>query len=80
MRQWWIWQPPLNASFVRQKWEEGLEVDTFHTFHWGDKGEDGVWRGEPRHIEDVRRLLYESAERQGITWSGAVPSASTGQL
>ncbi|KAG8929749.1 hypothetical protein FRC01_003828 [Tulasnella sp. 417] len=31
---WWIWTPPLNTTFVRQKWEEGLEVDSFHTFHW----------------------------------------------
>lgn len=45
-----------------------MEVDTFHTFHWGDKGEDGAWRGQPRHIEDVRLLLRESAERQGIPW------------
>ncbi|KAG8929746.1 hypothetical protein FRC01_003825, partial [Tulasnella sp. 417] len=30
---WWIWTPPLNTTFVRQKWEEGLEVDSFHTFH-----------------------------------------------
>lgn len=30
-QQWWIWQPPFNSTFVRQKWEEGYEVDTFHT-------------------------------------------------
>ncbi|KAF7797455.1 hypothetical protein EIP86_008652 [Pleurotus ostreatoroseus] len=65
---WWIWQPPFNAEFVRQQWARGLEVDTFHTFHWGEKGDDGVWRGEPRHIEDVRRLLKESAVRQGLPW------------
>ncbi|PSR74837.1 hypothetical protein PHLCEN_2v9551 [Hermanssonia centrifuga] len=66
---WWIWNPPFNASFVRQKWMEGMEVDTFHTFHWGDEGEDGVWRGEPRHIEDVRTLFTESAARQGLEWT-----------
>lgn len=64
--KWWIWQPPLNASFVRQKWAEGFEVDTFHTFHWGDRGEDGVWRGNPGHIPDVRKLLQESAVRQQL--------------
>lgn len=24
--QYWIWYAPFNASFVRQKWAEGLEV------------------------------------------------------
>ncbi|KII90860.1 hypothetical protein PLICRDRAFT_548746 [Plicaturopsis crispa FD-325 SS-3] len=65
---WWIWTPPLNATFVREKWEEGLEVDTFHTFHWGDKGDDGKWAANPDNINDVRSLLVESAERQGIDW------------
>ncbi|KAI0345741.1 hypothetical protein BDW22DRAFT_1324957 [Trametopsis cervina] len=65
---WWIWQPPFNATFVREKWKDGFEVDTFHTFHWGEKGPDGAWRGEPRHIEDVRFLLNQSAARQGIPW------------
>lgn len=46
-----------------------MEVDTFHTFHWGDKGPDGVWKGNPAHIPDVRRLQAESAKRQGIAWS-----------
>ena len=43
-------------------------MDTFHTFHWGDKGEDGVWRGNPYHVTDVQNLLEESAMRQGIDW------------
>jgi hypothetical protein len=64
--KWWIWQPPFNASFVRQKWEEGFEVDTFHTFHWGDKGADGVWRGNYDNVADVRLLLQESAKRQKV--------------
>ncbi|KAI6027519.1 hypothetical protein BKA83DRAFT_4230148 [Pisolithus microcarpus] len=46
---WWIYQPPFNASFVRQKWVEGFEVDTFHTFHWGERGSDGVWKGNYHH-------------------------------
>lgn len=66
VHQWWIWQAPFNASFVRQKWTEGFEVDTFHTFHWGDTEEDGVWRGDPAHIPDVRKLLAESAMRQKV--------------
>ncbi|KAF8558316.1 hypothetical protein OG21DRAFT_1405230 [Imleria badia] len=63
---WWIYQPPFNASFVRQKWAEGYEVDTFHTFHWGERGEDGVWQGDHGHVADVRHLLRESAHRQGM--------------
>ncbi|KAL0961034.1 hypothetical protein HGRIS_006024 [Hohenbuehelia grisea] len=51
---WWIWEPPFNAQFVRQKWEAGLEVDTFHTFHWGEKGADGVWKGNHSHVADER--------------------------
>ncbi|KAJ7730388.1 hypothetical protein DFH07DRAFT_1066016 [Mycena maculata] len=39
---WWIWYPPSNTSFVRQKWAQGSEVDTFHTFRWGDPDADGV--------------------------------------
>ncbi|KAH9936270.1 uncharacterized protein B0H18DRAFT_973121 [Fomitopsis serialis] len=58
---WWIWQPPFNASY-------GYEVDTFHTFHWGDRDSTGAWRGNPAHIADVRALLGESARRQGVEW------------
>lgn len=53
---------------MRQKWEEGYEVDTFHTFHWGEKTEDGVWTANPANIADVRALLVESAERQGVVF------------
>jgi hypothetical protein len=31
---WWNNPPPWNTSYVRQKWEEGYEVDSFHSFHW----------------------------------------------
>ena len=51
---------------MRQKWAEGLEVDTFHTFHWGDKDVDGVWRENPENVVDVRNLLKESAMRQRL--------------
>ncbi|KAJ8509531.1 hypothetical protein ONZ45_g8318 [Pleurotus djamor] len=64
---WWIWEAPFNATFVRQKWKEGYEVDTFHTFHWGEKDQiSGVWKGNHDHVEDIRMLLRESALRQGI--------------
>lgn len=72
---WWIWQPPFNSTFVRQKWAQGFEVDTFHTFHWGDRGSDGVWRGNPEHIADVRSLLVESARRQGVAFPAVEVSA-----
>ncbi|KAJ7366994.1 hypothetical protein DFH08DRAFT_182598 [Mycena albidolilacea] len=65
---YWEWQPPYNATFVRQKWASGFEVDTFHTFHWGEPGADGVWRAQPGIVEDTRRVLAESAARQGIHW------------
>ena len=64
--QWWIWQPPFDTEFVRGKWDEGQEVDTFHAFHWGEPNEEGVWEPRPERIEDVRRLLRDSAARQGI--------------
>jgi hypothetical protein len=51
---------------VRQRWEEGFEVDTFHTFHWGEKSQDGVWSGNYANIADVRKLLVESADRQQV--------------
>ncbi|KAH8114363.1 hypothetical protein DFH11DRAFT_1877670 [Phellopilus nigrolimitatus] len=72
---WWIWDPPFNASFVRDAWAQGMEVDTFHTFHWGDKDASGLWKAIPENIEDVRELLRESAARQGIEWVSAAPSA-----
>ncbi|EJC97894.1 uncharacterized protein FOMMEDRAFT_162234 [Fomitiporia mediterranea MF3/22] len=75
--QWWIWKPPFNASFVRDRWGKGMEVDTFHTFHWGDKGPDGVWRAIPEHIEDVRSLFRESAKRQSVWWPSSEKSSSS---
>ncbi|KAL5519935.1 hypothetical protein ACEPAG_1595 [Sanghuangporus baumii] len=65
---WWIWEPPFNASFVRDRWRKGMEVDTFHTFHWGDKDANGTWVANPGNIEDVRELFRESAVRQGVRW------------
>ncbi|KAJ7368748.1 hypothetical protein DFH08DRAFT_832146 [Mycena albidolilacea] len=64
---YWIWDPPLNATFVRNKWAEGLEVDTFHSFHWGDHSDRG-WRAHPGIVEDTRLVFAQSAARQGIEW------------
>ncbi|EJD41785.1 hypothetical protein AURDEDRAFT_186391 [Auricularia subglabra TFB-10046 SS5] len=65
---WWIWQPPFSAEFVRKQWREGFEVDTFHTFHWGERNVDGDWKPLPQSVPDVRRLQAESARRQGVPW------------
>ena len=54
-----------------------MEVDTFHTFHWGDKDEDGVWRAIPENIEDLRTLFRESAARQGVEWPTLPPANAT---
>jgi hypothetical protein len=65
--QWWIWQPPFDTEFVREQWTQGREVDSFHSFHWGEpNGEGGRWEPRPERIGDVRQLLHESAARQGI--------------
>jgi hypothetical protein len=56
--------PPFNGDYVRQQWSLGMEVDTFHTFHWGETQEDGSWKGDSRLIEDTRAVLRESAKRQ----------------
>ncbi|KAG8932557.1 hypothetical protein FRC02_000935 [Tulasnella sp. 418] len=63
---WWIWMPPLNTTFVRNMWAQGYEVDSFHTFHWGDKGDDGIWRAHLDSVQDVRELLKDSFIRQGM--------------
>jgi len=31
---WWSNDPPFDTTLIRQKWKEGYEVDTFHSFHW----------------------------------------------
>ena len=65
--QWWIWQPPFDTEFVRGQWAQGREVDSFHSFHWGEpSGEGGRWEPRPERIRDVQQLLHESAARQGI--------------
>ena len=65
--QWWIWQPPFDTEFVRGQWAQGREVDSFHSFHWGElSGEGGRWEPRPERVGDVRQLLHESAARQGI--------------
>lgn len=63
---WWTNDPPFDTSFIKQKWKEGYEVDTFHTFHWGDMHADGRWRANEHSLDDVREILRESFERQGM--------------
>ena len=64
--QWWIWEEPLNATFVRNQWNSGYEVDTFHKYQFGVKDENGHFRGNPAHISAVQDLLAESFRRQGM--------------
>ncbi|KAI9512395.1 hypothetical protein F5148DRAFT_898836 [Russula earlei] len=66
---WWIWQPPFDTRFVRGQWAQGREVDTFHSFHWGElsgQGDAATWEPRPERVGDMRRLLQDSAARQGI--------------
>lgn len=63
---WWTNDPPFDTSFIAQKWNEGYEVDSFHTFHWGDVHDDGRWRANEHSLEDVRTILRESFRRQGM--------------
>ncbi|KAG8773217.1 hypothetical protein FRC12_002658 [Ceratobasidium sp. 428] len=63
---WWIWEEPLNATFVRNQWNKGYEVDTFHKYQFGAKDENGHFRGDPNHISAVRDLLADSFRRQGM--------------
>ncbi|KAJ7912217.1 hypothetical protein B0H13DRAFT_2660188 [Mycena leptocephala] len=65
---WWN-QPspsPTNTSFVRQKWEEGYEVDSLHSFHWGDIQDDGFFGPNKNSVADMRALFADSFKRQGI--------------
>ncbi|KAG9097711.1 hypothetical protein FS749_005696 [Ceratobasidium sp. UAMH 11750] len=63
---WWIWEEPLNATFVRNQWSKGYEVDTFHKYKFGAKDENGHFHGDPTHISAVRDLLADSFRRQGM--------------
>ncbi|KAJ7251276.1 hypothetical protein C8J57DRAFT_671921 [Mycena rebaudengoi] len=72
---WWMNDPPFNTTFIRQKWEEGFEVDTFHTFHWGDIQKDGFFGPNVDSVKDVRLLLQDSFRRQKMDASvgGGIP-------
>lgn len=63
---WWIWEDPLNATFVRNQWSKGYEVDTFHKYKFGQKDENGHFHGEPAHIVAVQDLQADSFKRQGM--------------
>jgi len=62
------------VTFVQNVWDGGMEVDTFHTFHWGDIDKDGVWKAHLHSIEQVQRLLLASAQRQGVPFPGLLGS------
>ncbi|KAJ7914770.1 hypothetical protein B0H13DRAFT_1872645 [Mycena leptocephala] len=59
---------PTNTSFVRQKWEEGYEVDSLHSCHWGDIQDDGFFGPNKNSVAGHMRALFgDSFKRQGIT-------------
>ncbi|KAJ6514142.1 hypothetical protein DFH09DRAFT_1374069 [Mycena vulgaris] len=63
---WWNHPPPCNTTFVRDLWADGYEVDSFHSFHWGDIQDDGVFGPNQNTVVDMRALFSDSFERQGI--------------
>ncbi|KAJ6573165.1 hypothetical protein DFH09DRAFT_1312414 [Mycena vulgaris] len=63
---WWNLPPPCNTTFVRDLWADGYEVDSFHSFHWGDIQDDGVFGPNQNSVVDMRALFSDSFERQGI--------------
>ncbi|KAJ7183899.1 hypothetical protein C8R46DRAFT_1186759 [Mycena filopes] len=63
---WWKHPPPWNTTYVREKWDEGYEVDSFHSFHWGDTQDDGFFGPNKNSVADMRTLLADSFERQRI--------------
>lgn len=63
---WWMNDPPFDTSFIRQKWADGYEVDSFHSFHWGDVHADGLLRANENSVEDVNSILQDSFRRQGM--------------
>ncbi|KAJ7090495.1 hypothetical protein C8R44DRAFT_720213 [Mycena epipterygia] len=65
---WWNQPSPssTNTSFVRYKWEEGYEVDSLHSFHWGDVQDDGFFGPNKNSVADMRALFVDSFKRQGI--------------
>ncbi|KAJ7129867.1 hypothetical protein C8R43DRAFT_673819 [Mycena crocata] len=64
---WWKHPPPWNTTYVRDLWEEGYEVDSFHSFHWGDIQDDGFFRPNRNSVKDMQALLADSFQRQGIS-------------
>ncbi|KAJ7662887.1 hypothetical protein B0H17DRAFT_952953 [Mycena rosella] len=63
---WWKHPPPWNTTYVRDLWAEGYEVDSFHSFHWGDIQENGFFGPNTGSVADMRTLLADSFRRQGI--------------
>ncbi|KAJ6503064.1 hypothetical protein DFH09DRAFT_912586, partial [Mycena vulgaris] len=63
---WWNLPPPCNTTFVRDLWADGYEVDSFHSFHWGEIQNDGVFGPNQNSVVDMRALFSDSFERQEI--------------
>ncbi|KAJ7093280.1 hypothetical protein B0H15DRAFT_947420 [Mycena belliarum] len=63
---WWKKPPPWNTTYVRDLWAEGYEVDSFHSFHWGDIQDDGFFGPNKNSVADMRALLRDSFARQRI--------------
>ncbi|KAK6992275.1 hypothetical protein R3P38DRAFT_3408933 [Favolaschia claudopus] len=67
IRLHWLAWGPMNATWVREQWENALEVDTFHTFYWGSVHAE-TFKMREGIVEDTRFVLAQSAARQGIEW------------
>ncbi|KAJ7764132.1 hypothetical protein DFH07DRAFT_916931 [Mycena maculata] len=71
---WWKNPPPWNTKYVLGKWDEGYEVDSFHSFHWGDIRDDGFFEPNKNSVADMRALLAASFRRQRIRPPAGLPS------
>ncbi|KAF7324508.1 hypothetical protein MKEN_00491500 [Mycena kentingensis (nom. inval.)] len=65
---WWDYSPPMqtNTTFVRDRWAEGAEVDTFHSFHWGDTQAGGFFGPHETSVVELRSAMKDSFARQRI--------------
>ncbi|KAF7303914.1 Glycosyltransferase family 2 protein [Mycena indigotica] len=65
---WWDVKDATDTgtTFVRDRWAAGSEVDTFHSFHWGDVQEGGFFRPHENIVIELQRLTRDSFKRQNI--------------
>ncbi|KAF7302294.1 hypothetical protein MIND_00796800 [Mycena indigotica] len=63
---WWKNPPPWNTTYVRDLWAQGYEVDSFHSFHWGNIQADGFFGPNKNTVQDMKTLLADSFARQRI--------------